>query len=62
MSQVRRIAPPLTRGGRTTKIHALTDTLCRPITFMLTGGHVADCTAGAALIERLPDCSACSAA
>jgi hypothetical protein len=23
---------------------------------MLTGGHVADCTAGAALIERLPDC------
>ena len=23
---------------------------------MLTGGHVADCTTGAALIERLPDC------
>jgi hypothetical protein len=23
---------------------------------MLTGGHVADCTAGAALIEQLPDC------
>jgi transposase len=23
---------------------------------MLTGGHVADCKAGAALIERLPDC------
>lgn len=44
------------RGGRTTKIHALTDTLCRPIAFLLTGGHVADCTAGAALIERLPDC------
>jgi transposase len=23
---------------------------------MLTGGQVADCTAGAALLERLPDC------
>jgi len=36
------------RGGRTTKIHALTDCECRPIAFMLTGGQVADCTAGAA--------------
>ena len=44
------------RGGRTTKIHALTDALCRPISFMLTGGQVADCKAGAALLERLPDC------
>ncbi len=34
------------RGGRTTKIHALTDGLCRPIAFLLTGGQVADCTAG----------------
>ena len=33
------------RGGRTTKIHALTDTACRPIAFLLTGGQVADCTA-----------------
>jgi len=33
------------RGGRTTKIHALTDVLCRPIVFLLTGGQVADCTA-----------------
>src|SRR3954470_21405385 len=32
------------RGGRTTKIHALTDTQCRPFAFMLTGGQVADCT------------------
>jgi IS5 family transposase len=23
---------------------------------MLTGGNVADCTAGAALLERLPEC------
>src|SRR4051794_28331540 len=44
------------RGGRTTKIHALTDTQCRPFAFMLTGGQVADCTAGEALLERLPDC------
>jgi transposase len=44
------------RGGRTTKIHALTDALRRPIAFMLAGGQVADCTAGAALLERLPAC------
>ena len=41
------------RGGRTTKIHALTDAQCRPLAFMLTGGQVADCTAGAALLDRL---------
>ena len=29
------------RGGRTTKIHALTDRFCRPIAFLLTGGQVA---------------------
>jgi transposase len=44
------------RGGRTTKIHALTDRLCRPIAFLLTGGNVADCTAGALLLEGLPAC------
>ena len=44
------------RGGRTTKIHALTDQLCRPLAFLLTGGHVADCRAGAQLIEHLPAC------
>ena len=44
------------RGGRTTKIHALTDTRCRPIAFMLTGGNVADCTAGAELLALLPPC------
>jgi hypothetical protein len=43
-------------GGRTTKIHALTDTQCRPPAFMLTGGQVADCTAAGALLDRLPDC------
>jgi len=42
------------RGGRTTKIHALTDSACRPIAFMLTGGQVADCTAGEQLLEQMP--------
>ena len=44
------------RGGRTTKIHALTDATSRPLSFMLTGGQVADCTAGAELLARLPPC------
>ena len=44
------------RGGRTTKIHALTDRFCRPLAFLLTGGQAADCTAGALLLERLPTC------
>jgi transposase len=42
------------RGGRTTKIHALTDAECRPLSFTLTGGQVADCRAGAELLARLP--------
>ena len=29
-----------------TKIHALTDAACRPIAFLLTSGHVAECAAG----------------
>ncbi len=44
------------RGGRTTKIHALTDAQCRPLSFTLTGGQVADCRAGAELLARLPPC------
>lgn len=43
------------RGGRTTKIHALTDRHCRPIAFLLTGGNVADCTAGHDLLKQLSD-------
>lgn len=42
------------RGGRTTKIHALTDGACRPIAFILTGGNVADCSAGELLLEQMP--------
>jgi transposase len=42
------------RGGRTTKIHALTDDDCRPLAFLLTGGNVADCTAADDLLEFMP--------
>ena len=42
------------RGGRTTKIHALTDRDCRPLAFLLTGGNVADCTAADLLLEQMP--------
>ena len=41
------------RGGRTTKIHALTDRDCRPIAFVLTGGQVADCVAADALLDQV---------
>ncbi|KAA2236922.1 IS5 family transposase [Salinarimonas soli] len=42
------------RGGRSTKIHALTNRHCCPIGFILTGGQVADCKAAAALLHHLP--------
>jgi len=42
------------RGGRTTKIHALTDRFCRPLAFLLTGGQVADCTAAETLLDQMP--------
>ena len=41
------------RGGRTTKIHALTDRFCRPIAFLLTGGQVADCVAADVLLDQM---------
>ena len=44
------------KGVWTGAFHALTDAQCRPPVFMLTGGQVTDCTAGAASLERLPDC------
>jgi transposase len=43
-------------GGRTTEIHALTDRFCRPLAFLLTGGQVADCKAGALLLQRSSRC------
>jgi len=42
------------RGGRTTKIHALTDGSGRPLAFVLTGGQAADCRAGEQLLGYLP--------
>jgi transposase len=45
------------RGGRTTKIHALTDEHCRPVAFLLTGGQVADCVAAQELLDKLPECA-----
>ena len=41
------------RGGRTTKIHALSDEHCRPVAILLTGGHVADCTAADRLLDAI---------
>ena len=42
------------RGGRTTKIHALSDRLGRPLAFQLTGGQRADCQAAEPLLASLP--------
>ena len=41
------------RGGQTTKIHALTDVIGRPFAFTLTAGNVADIKAAPALLSRL---------
>ena len=40
------------RGGQTTKIHALTDVVGRPYALTLTPGNVADVSAAPALLER----------
>ena len=45
------------RGGRSTKTHALTDRFCRPLAFLLTGGHVADCKAADLLLNKMPETS-----
>ena len=42
------------RSGRTTKLHALSDGLGRPLRFLLTGGQAADCRVAEALLEGLP--------
>lgn len=41
------------RGGLTSKIHALVDAEGRPVTLHLTGGQVADCTQADALTDNL---------
>ncbi len=40
------------RGGRTTKIHALIDGAGRPLAFRLTGGNSADITVAAPLLQE----------
>jgi transposase len=46
------------RGGRTTKIHALSDPDCKPCAFHLTPGQDADIAAAPALLELAPPMSA----
>lgn len=41
------------RGGLTSKIHALVDAEGRPVAFRLTGGQVADCVEADALTDAL---------
>ena len=41
------------RGGLTSKIHALVDAEGRPVTLRLTAGQIADCTEAEALLDRL---------
>jgi transposase len=43
----------ISRGGRNSKLHALTDGEGRPLRFLLTGGNVADCRAADALLDDL---------
>jgi transposase len=41
------------RGGLTTKIHALADALGRPLRFILTGGEAGDITMAPALLAQV---------
>ena len=43
------------RGGLTSKIHALVDAEGRPVTLRLTGGQVADCAEAEVLIDGLSE-------
>jgi len=54
-----RLGPP--RGGRTTKIHALTDHLGRPIGFELTAGQHGDAPVALALLAPWPSAKLCIA-
>ena len=44
----------ISRGGRTTKVHALSDGLGRPLAFLLTPDQAADCRAAEILLRNLP--------
>lgn len=43
------------RGGRTTKIHGLSDPLCRPVVFHLTPGQDADIAAAPEVLSLAPN-------
>jgi len=44
----------ISRGGRNTKVHAVTDRQGRPLAFLLTPGQAADCRAAEQLLAALP--------
>ncbi len=46
----------VSRGGQTTKIHALSDTLGRPIILKVTAGNVADVTMAEELLAEVDGC------
>jgi transposase len=46
------------RGGRTTKIHALSDPLCRPVVLHLTAGQDADIAAAPNVLALAPPMAA----
>ncbi len=46
------------RGGQTTKIHALTDVLGRPVVLLLTPGNASDVTTAPAVLAEAPAGSA----
>jgi Transposase DDE domain len=46
----------LSRGGQTTKVHALTDTLGRPVALHVTAGNVSDITMAETLLAEIDDC------
>lgn len=49
------------RGGRTTKIHAVCDALGRPIAIEVTPGQIGDVRAAAELLAQLPPGRRCAA-
>jgi transposase len=46
----------ISRGGQTTKIHALSDTLGRPVVLKVTAGNVADITMAGTLLAEVRGC------
>ena len=49
------------RGGWSTKIHALTDVIARPFALMPKPGNISDVSAAPALLEKTEECAICPA-